>query len=113
METAFRALEAESDSSRKSLLWLDLTTVTSRSDLSALLSNDSEVDAWRSDSRELHLFIDRFDEWQLAPPQIGRLFEGELMTLLGEGGDAEKLYLRVVCRSSAWPGNTIGRWPPS
>lgn len=81
-----------------SVLWRDLGEYQTDSRLCDDVFGNDVIERWRDEDRDLFLYLDSFDECQIDAPALGKLLVSQMSKL-----PIDRLYLRLVCRTAAWP----------
>lgn len=79
------------------ILWPDLQAVSSPETFEKAVTNTAEFQAWLTGEAVLHLYLDALDECKMRVPTLGRLLTNAL-----RDGPAERLWLRLTCRTAEW-----------
>lgn len=82
------------------VLWLDLRSYGSEDRLVNDLFRHQIFQSWLTGAYKLHLFLDSFDECQIAIRQLASLLADELEKYKPQ---CERLTLRIACRTADWP----------
>ena len=99
--TAFGAYGRELEQSLDpddALVRVDLAEYGSEDRLIRDVFESEELDRWRRGSHQLHLLLDSLDECRLYLRQVATLLARRI-----ERSPADRLWLRVVCRTADWP----------
>ncbi len=98
------AITAERDSIRaavavrgEQILWPDLQAISTPEAFDRFVVNAPEFQAWLRGDAVLHLYLDALDECMLRVRILGRLLTNAL-----QQGPAERLWLRLTCRTAEW-----------
>lgn len=81
-------------------LWLDLRSYGSEERLARSLFENTTFDYWAKGKHRLYLFLDSLDECLLRIDNLAALLADELKRY-----PAERLYLRIACRTAEWPNS--------
>jgi predicted NACHT family NTPase len=92
-------IEAEAQRAGEHILWRNLNPYTSDAHLVQSVFEDAQITAWRAGSGILHLFLDSVDECLIRIDSLAALLAEQLRRL-----PAERLRLRIACRTAVWPG---------
>ncbi|HEV7428542.1 MAG TPA: hypothetical protein VGQ46_19470 [Thermoanaerobaculia bacterium] len=79
------------------ILWPDLQEVDSSERFDRVVIDTPEFQAWLKGESILHLYLDALDECMLRVRTLGRLLINAL-----QDGPAERLRLRLTCRTAEW-----------
>ncbi|MGH9846949.1 MAG: NACHT domain-containing protein, partial [Blastocatellia bacterium] len=82
------------------VLWLDLRAYGSEDRLVNDLFKSPIFQTWIGGTHKLHIFLDSFDECQIAIKPLASLLADELEK---HQPQAERLILRIACRTADWP----------
>ena len=83
------------------VLWFELGRCSSEERLVRKLFQSATFTAWERGDHQLHLFLDSLDEGLLGINSLSELLADELAEY-----PVDRLWLRLTCRTAAWP-NTL------
>jgi predicted NACHT family NTPase len=85
-------------------LWFDLGEYQTDARLRDEVFANEVIRDWRDGEGDLRLYLDSFDECQLDVPVLTKMLVSQLARL-----PLKRLYLRLVCRTAAWPSDLEDR----
>ncbi len=92
------SLKSEIRDESSELLWVDLKMIGSEEVLLREVFGSPQVTAWKNGKSHLHLYLDAVDECSIRI----QVFKARLLYEL-DGSPLERLSIRLVCRTAAWP----------
>ncbi len=107
-----KAIEEEAARSGDLIEWVELQAYGSTEQLDRDVFEGGAFRAWLASDRNLHLFLDSFDECQLLILNLASFLVEKFKR---KRYPAERLRLRIACRTAEWPTALSGRlsalWP--
>jgi hypothetical protein len=85
-------------------IYVDLKVTASEERLYRQLFESAEIEAWKTGETHLYLLLDSLDEAMLRIETIAHLLVEGLKDL-----PADRLSVRITCRTAVWPAATLGR----
>jgi hypothetical protein len=83
--------------------YVDLNFTSSEDRLYRKIFESPEVEAWKAGNTRLCLFLDSLDEAMLRIETVPRLLAEGMESL-----PADRLSVRIACRTAVWPARTLG-----
>lgn len=112
LNSARKAVEEEAARSEDLIEWIELQAYSSTEQLDRDVFEGDTFQKWLASDRELHLFLDSFDECRLLIPNLAAFL---IARFKRKRYPAERLRLRIACRAAEWPGTLSNElsalWP--
>lgn len=98
LEQALESVRAEAEVAGATLFHKNLRSYGEESRLVREVFESREILTWLDGSDDLYLFLDSFDEARMRIDTLSSILEERL-----ERCPAERLHLRIACRTAEWP----------
>jgi hypothetical protein len=85
-------------------VYVDLNATSTEDRIYCRIFESSEVKAWKADETRLYLLLDSLDEAMLRMETVPHLLSEGIGEL-----PADRLFVRIACRTSVWPAAILGR----
>jgi len=95
-----KAITEQAEQQGDDILWLDLRSYGSEDRLVGDLFKHRSFQNWLTGAHKLNIFLDSFDECQIAIKQLASLLADEFEKYHPQSA---RLILRIACRTADWP----------
>lgn len=84
-------------------VYVDLNATSNEDRLYRRIFESPEIEAWKADDSRLYLLLDSLDEAMLRMEAVPHLLSEGIGHLT-----ADRLFVRIACRTAVWPAATLG-----